>query len=121
MPSNAEGKRFVVVAKNFETNELVVTFDAPDAPDLWRTSAEIDEINWINKPILEPREIYARVRYRDDLVKVLFTPLPDNRARVEFEKPQRAIAGGQVLAIHDSDPSVILGGGIYIDFKNSKK
>lgn len=121
VPSNAEGKRYVVVAKNFETNELVVAFDAPDAPDLWRTSAEIDEINWINKPICEPREIYARVRYRDDLVKVLFTPLPDNRARVEFEKPQRAIAGGQVLAIHDSDPSVILGGGIYIDFKNSKK
>lgn len=121
VPSNAEGKRYVVVAKNFEKNELVVAFDAPDAPDLWRASAEIDEINWINKPILEPREIYARVRYRDELVKVLFTPLPDNRARVEFEKPQRAIAGGQVLAIHDSDPSVILGGGIYIDFKNSKK
>lgn len=118
VPSNTDRKCYVVVAKNFETNELVVAFDSPDAPHLWRSEVFVDEINWINKPITEPREIYARVRYRDDLVKVLFTPLPEGRARVEFEKPQRAIASGQVLAIHDSDPSVVLGGGFYVDFKN---
>ena len=119
VPSNADKKRYVVVAKNFGTNELVVAFDSPKAPGLWRSDAVIDEINWINKPVSEPREIYARVRYRDGLVKVLFTPLPGNRARVEFEKPQRAIASGQVMAIHDSDPSVVLGGGFYVDFKNA--
>ncbi len=118
VPSNADGEKYVVVAKDFEKNQLVIAFDSPDAPNLWSSEVIIDEINWINKPVEEPRELCARVRYRDGLVKVLFTPMKDNRAKVEFEKPQRAIASGQVLAIHDSDPSVILGGGFYIDFRN---
>lgn len=118
VPSNTDRKCYVVVAKNFDTNELVVAFDAPDVPYLWRNEVAIEDVSWINKPILEPRQTYARVRYRDDLVKILYTPLKDNRAKIEFEKPQRAIASGQVLAIHDSDPSVVLGGGIYVDFKN---
>ena len=118
VPSNTDGKCYVVVAKDYQKNQLIIAFDEPDAPYLWKNEVFIDEINWINKPILEPRDIWARVRYRDNLTKVRFTPLENGRAKVEFETPQRAIASGQVLAIHDTDPNVVLGGGFYVDFLN---
>ena len=118
VPSNTDGKSYVAVAKNFAANTLVVAFDAPDAPNLYKRSVEIEEINWINKPVERPSELWARVRYRDPLIKVLLTPLGDNRAMAEFDAPQRAIASGQVLAIHDSDQTTVLGGGFYVDFKN---
>ena len=113
VPSNADNKRYVVVAKDFETNRLIIDFDSPDAPDLYKKSADIVEINWINKPVPETRELYARVRYRDDLVKILFTPTSPTTARVEFEIPQRAITPGQVIAIHDTNLTTVLGGAFY--------
>ena len=113
VPSNTNHKSYVVVAKNFENNTLVVDFDSPEAPNLYRKEVEIIEINWINKPILSPRKIYARVRYRDPLIEAFITPLEGNRARVEFAVEQRAIATGQVMAIHDTDQTTVLGGGFY--------
>lgn len=114
VPSNAEGKRYVVVAKDFSSNTLVVDFDSPDAPDLYSVRAALESVSWINRPLEKPCEIRARVRYRDSLAKAFFTPLGCGEAAVEFDSPQRAIAPGQVMAIHDaSDPSVILGGAIF--------
>ncbi len=114
VPSNTDNKRYVVIAKDFQTNRLIIDFDSPTSPDLYKTFADVVEINWINKPIKEQRQLYARVRYRDDLVKVLFTPTDENSARVEFEIPQRAIAAGQVMAIHDADQTTVLGGAFFI-------
>lgn len=114
VPSNADGKRYVVVAKDFSANTLVVDFDSPDAPGLYSGRAALESVNWINKPLEGPRKIFARARYRDALVGAFFTPLGGGNAEVEFETPQRAIAPGQIMAIHDaSDPSVILGGAIF--------
>ena len=114
VPSNADGKRYVVVAKDFSANTLVVDFDSPDAPGLYLGRAALESVSWINKPLEEPRKIFARARYRDALVGAFFTPLGGGNAEVEFETPQRAIAPGQIMAIHDaSDPSVILGGAIF--------
>lgn len=112
VPSNADNKRYVVIAKDFSANRLVIDFDSPDSPDLYKSHTKITEINWINKPVAEKCELYARVRYRDDLVKILLTPT-DSGADVEFETPQRAINAGQVMAIHDQDPTTILGGAFY--------
>ena len=114
VPSNADGKRYVVVAKDFSANTLVVDFDSPAAPGLYSERAVLESVNWINKPLEEPRKIFARARYRDALVGAFFTPLGGGNAEVEFESPQRAIAPGQIMAIHDaSDPSVILGGAVF--------
>ena len=101
----------MVVAKNFEDNTLVVDFDSAEATQLYKSRAFVREINWINKPVLEPRELDVRVRYRDGIVKAIFKPLPDNRAEVEFATPQRAIAPGQVLGIYDAE--TMLGGAFY--------
>ena len=114
MPSNTNGKCYVVVSKDYSANTLVVAFDSPDAPNLYTTRAALESANWINKPIESPCDIYARVRYRDGLVRAKYTPLGGGEGFVEFQAPQRAIAPGQIMAIHDfSEPSVVLGGAIF--------
>jgi len=40
-----------------------------------------------------------------------FEPLPDGTARVSFQQPQRGLAPGQILALHDGER--VLGGGVY--------
>ena len=109
VPSNADGKRYVVVAKDYEANILRVDFDSPEAKNLYSTSAVIGGINWINKKLDSPARVEARVRYRDGLVGAKFTPLSEDSARVDFDVPQRALAAGQILALHL--PPVVLGGG----------
>lgn len=114
VPSNTNGKCYVVVSKDYSANTLVVAFDSPDAPNLYTTRAALESANWINKPIESPCDIYARVRYRDGLVRAKYTPLGGGEGFVEFQAPQRAIAPGQIMAIHDfSEPSVVLGGAIF--------
>jgi tRNA-specific 2-thiouridylase len=38
-------------------------------------------------------------------------PIDDNRAKVTFDKPQRALSPGQILALYDGEQ--LLGGGFY--------
>ena len=113
VPSNTDKKSYVVLSKDYSSNRLVVGFDSPEAPNLWRSEAMVSKINWINKPFREKFETYARVRYRDPLVKIIFEPLEGNRARVVFEKKQRAIAPGQILAIHSPEQNTVLGGAVF--------
>ncbi len=114
VPSNTDRKSYVVVAKDYAANKLVIDFDSPQAPNLYTKVANLESANWINKPIETACEIFARVRYRDDLVRAFFTPKADGGATVEFETPQRAIAAGQIMAIHDSqDPTTVKGGAVF--------
>lgn len=112
VPSNIDNKNYVVVAKDFKKNQLVIDIDSPTQPDIWKTEVIVENINWINKPIEQEERILARVRYRDPLVNALFTPLEDGKARVKFETPQRAIASGQILGLYKNN--ILLGGAVYI-------
>ena len=114
VPSNADNKRYVVVAKDFAHNTLIIDFDSESAPELYASSAKLADVNWINRPLDKPQELYVRVRYRDDLVKALFSPAPDGGATVEFQAPQRAIAAGQVMAIHAPNRNTVLGGAFFV-------
>lgn len=114
VPSNTDGKNYVVVAKDFDANKLVIDFDSIDAANLYTKVAILETPNWINKPIEKRSEILARVRYRDDLVEAYLNMECDGTAKVEFAKPQRAIAEGQIMAIHSQDePSLVLGGAVF--------
>ena len=113
VPSNADNERYVVIAKDFENNRLVIEFESAKSQELYKSQTNIVEINWINKPIEQQCELFARVRYRDELVKILFTPTSQTSAKIEFFQPQRAIASGQVMAIHAPNQTTILGGGFY--------
>ena len=112
VPSNADNEYYVVVAKHFEENELVVAFDHPGVPGLYVNESRVNRLSWVNRPVTETRELLARVRYRDASTPILFTPDGNGGARIEYRRTQRAIASGQILALYDGE--TLLGGGVYL-------
>lgn len=111
IPSNTDGEHFVVTAKNFETNELVIDFDKPDAPGLFQTTMTLEHLSWTEKPLPDQASILGKPRYRDPSSPLHFSYMQDKRARIEFDEPQRALAKGQLLALYDAER--LLGGGFY--------
>ena len=111
VPSNMDNKNYVVVAKDFLKNALVIDIDSPSQPDIWKTEVFVEGVNWINRPLENETQILARVRYRDPLVPATFTPLEGGEARVKFSSPQRAIAPGQILGLYSGQ--ILLGGAVY--------
>lgn len=111
VPSNADNEHYVVVAKDYATNQLVVTFEKPLSPLLYTEQVRIRDISFVNRPLTERAELLAKPRYRDSSTPIVFEPLGNGCANVLFRHPQRALAQGQVLALYDGE--VLLGGGFY--------
>ena len=67
-------------------------------------------VNWIalDNPS-EPVRAAVRVRYRHTAAPATITPLPDTRARIVFDEPQRAITPGQATVFYREDE--VVGGG----------
>jgi tRNA-uridine 2-sulfurtransferase len=112
IPSNTDNKAYVVVAKRAADRALLVDFDGPAALGLHTTAVRVQSLSWIGEPVTTPRDLEGRVRYRDPRVAMRFEPQPDGTALVTFREPQRGLAAGQILAIHDGEH--LLGGGVYI-------
>lgn len=111
IPSNTDNEFYVVTALNLESNELVVAFDKPESPGLYTSEVEVYDLSFINQPVTEEARLLAKPRYRDPSQKITYTPIDENRARITFDEPQRALSSGQVLALYDGDR--LLGGGFY--------
>ena len=110
--SNADNEYYVVVAKRFEENELVVAFDHPEtAGTLYTTESYVHNLSWLNRPLTEQCETLVRVRYRDASTPVVFTPDGNGGAHLAYRRLQRGIAPGQICAFYDGD--VLLGGGVF--------
>ncbi|ANM29014.1 hypothetical protein ABI59_04500 [Acidobacteria bacterium Mor1] len=70
----------------------------------------IERTRWIPFEILDgPISGSMRIRSNDTGSPATVTPLPDGRAEVRFDVPQRAIAPGQAAVLYDGD--LVLGGG----------
>jgi tRNA-specific 2-thiouridylase len=68
------------------------------------------EVNWLSVP--PPRaEVRAgvKIRYRAAEAPATIRPLPEGRALVRFDSPQRAVTPGQAAVFYDGE--VCLGGG----------
>ncbi len=67
-------------------------------------------VNWVafDEPDA-PVRAAVKVRYRHDPAPATITPLPDNRARVRFDEPQRAITPGQATVFYRGEE--VVGGG----------
>lgn len=111
VPSNTDYENYVVIAKDYGTNQLVIAFENLQAPGLYTTQINIRNISYTNKAIQKAVEILAKPRYRDPSQKIKFIPQENDCACISFESPQRALAKGQVLALYDGDK--LLGGGFF--------
>ncbi|MGH7996212.1 MAG: aminomethyltransferase beta-barrel domain-containing protein, partial [Opitutaceae bacterium] len=118
IPSNADRERYVVVGKRPGDQALLVAFEKADAPGLFQREVRVHSLSWTGEAVPGPCPIEARVRYRDPRIAATFLPEGDSAARVRFAEPQRALAGGQVLALYRGDR--LVGGGIMAEGVNGE-
>ncbi len=80
------------------------------ADKLLRNTFTVDNVNWIAIEKLEKKLCSSvKIRYKHDGSPATIYPLENNRVRVEFIQPQRAITPGQAAVFYDGD--IVVGGG----------
>lgn len=101
-----------VLAKDLERNRLIVG-QGHDHPWLFQEALEAGQLDWINQ---EPTPMLfrcaAKTRYRQIDQRCTVERLSDDRIRVVFDEPQRAITPGQSLVLYHHDEC--LGGGVIV-------
>jgi len=99
-----------VIDKDMEKNILIVAQGSKNS-GLFSKNLIASEPSWINqsKPTL-PLSCSAKIRYRQSDQKCIVETAPENRLKVSFERPQRAIAPGQYVVFYDNERC--LGGAI---------
>jgi len=105
---SSTGKPVYVLAIDSVKNRIVVGED-----DALRTATlEIEGVNWISiaKPN-GPIRGQAKIRHKHEPASATIKALPDDRARITFDAPQRAITPGQAAVFYDGD-TVLAGGWI---------
>ena len=106
VPSNQDNEFYVVTGKNEETNELVVAFESEQDPTLWGYRYRLENLLILSKHTLEEliqMSLLAKARYRDPSTPVSLHLLDNGTVEVTFEKAQRAITPGQVLALYQDE------------------
>lgn len=95
-----------VCAKDAARSRIVLGRDA----DLRRRTFTVSSLNWIAcAPPQRELRVEARIRCSQKAFPAVVQPLAGDRARVEFEEPQRAVTSGQAAVFYDGD--VVVGGG----------
>lgn len=107
------GEPWFVASKDLEKNVLYVV-QGSNHPALFSKGLIAGDVNFIsnNKPS-KPFECTAKFRYRQPDQKVTVYPLEENKCKVIFYIPQKAISVGQAVVFYSD--KICLGGGI-IDF-----
>ena len=102
----ANEKPLYVVQIERAKNQIIVG----EADELESTEFTAKGVNWVafDTP-LEPVRADVKVRYRHDPSPATIYALPDNRARIVFDDPQRAITPGQATIFYNGDE--VVGGG----------
>ncbi len=102
----AAGRPVYVVDKD----PLTKTVYLGDESDLWQTTLEADQTNWILFDRLEaPYSCTAKIRYGLKETACTIEPLSNDRIRVTFAEPIRAITKGQSIVFYNDE--YVVGGG----------
>ena len=102
----AQPRPLYVLGIDSKQNRVVVGYDDELLNDEFTAAG----VNWIalDNPT-EPVRAEVRIRYRHTAAPATITPLPDSRARIKFDEPQRAITPGQATVFYRGDE--VVGGG----------
>jgi tRNA-specific 2-thiouridylase len=102
----AREKPLYVVQIERAKNRIVVG----EADELESVEFTAKGVNWIAfNESLDPVQANVKVRYRHEPAPATIYALPDARARIVFDEPQRAITPGQATIFYDGDE--VVGGG----------
>ena len=95
-----------VRSKDMETNTVLLT---PES-ELYTTRLVADGFNWTSGEVpKEPVKVTACTRYNAREAAATVTALPDGKAEVVFDTPQRAVTTGQAVVLYDGE--YVVGGG----------
>lgn len=111
--SPREGMAYVVVAKDPERNQLVVGWDERATPGLYARECTVTSLSAMGGALLSKegsRRCEVQPRYRSQAEPALLEG-DENRIKVSFERPQRALTPGQVCAFYEGGK--LLGGGVF--------
>lgn len=101
----AAEKPYYVVDIQPEQNRVVLGSNE----DLFHSTLEAEEFNWILDDDFSDRVIQAKVRYRQQTQDAYVKLLENGRVQISFLEPQRAITKGQAVVLYQND--VVIGGG----------
>lgn len=103
----AFGEPIYVVKKDIENNTVILGKNA----DLFSSILTANQINLIScDKIVEPMRVKAKIRYNQKEQPAIVEQIGDDRIKVTFDEPQRAITKGQSVVLYDGD--IVVGGGI---------
>lgn len=101
------GKPAFVIDIDVEKNRVVLGDDT----EVFNNSLTAGDINFISiDELQDSMRVKAKIRYSAKEADALISPLEDNRVKVVFDSPQRAITPGQSVVFYDGD--VVVGGGV---------
>ena len=103
--SSADGRLYVTKIDP-ESNRVTLGKNE----DLFARTLEADHINFIPFDSLNgPLRVQAKARYRQPAQPAVVEQVGEDRIRVTFDQPQRAITPGQAVVLYDGD--IVVGGG----------
>lgn len=98
-----------VCDKNVETNTVTLCLDH----ELFSSELVADDVNLISvKELKEPVKLQAKIRYKHTQADATVYPCDDNKIKVVFSTPQRAITKGQAVVLYLDD--TVFGGATII-------
>jgi tRNA-specific 2-thiouridylase len=90
-----------------DTNTVVVGEDEV----LYHSGLVADSLNWISiNQLSQPIKVEAKIRYRHEPAKARVDRTGEDKVRVTFVKPQRAITPGQAVVFYEGE--MVVGGGV---------
>ena len=103
------GARMFVKEIRPETNEAVLDSNE----ELFSKVLYADRLNFMSiETVTEPMEVWAKIRYNHKGAKAVIKLVGEDKLKVTFEEPQRAITPGQAVVLYDGD--IVVGGGTII-------